>query len=184
MEPVEITAGSLHLRPVTAAVTPASVIGRGIIATVTDPASVRWLPVPTPYTPEDARTWLARCGEDWDTGHSAQWAVLDATTGDYLAGLTLRDLDRDARISNVGISVHPQARGRGVAATAVRAAARWAFGAVGVERLEWYAAAGNAASISAAQRAGFRPEGVLRSWLVLRDGRHDAWLGSLLPGEA
>jgi RimJ/RimL family protein N-acetyltransferase len=184
VDPVEITAGPLHLRPVTADVTPESVIGQGIVATVTDPASVRWLSVPAPYTPDEQRSWLVGCGERWETGRAAEWAVLDPTTGDYLAGLTLRDLDRETHISNVGVSVHPQARGRGVAAAAVRAAARWAFGAAGVERLEWYAATGNAASISAAQRAGFRPEGVLRSWLVLRDGRHDAWLGSLLPGEA
>ncbi|HEV7756174.1 MAG TPA: GNAT family protein, partial [Mycobacteriales bacterium] len=82
----------------------------------------------------------------------------------------------------LGFWVAQGARGRGVAAQASAALARWCFGALGVARLQWLAEVGNEASRRAAERAGFTVEGVLRDRVLARDGsRADAWIGSLLP---
>ena len=55
----------VHLRPWIDADVPA------IVAACNDPEIVRWTTVPTPYSPEDARAWLARCGDGMDGGSGA-----------------------------------------------------------------------------------------------------------------
>jgi RimJ/RimL family protein N-acetyltransferase len=75
------------------------------------------------------------------------------------------------------------ARGHGYVAEAAAAVCRWGFADLGLTRIEWYALAGNEDSWAVARRCGFVREGTLRSWLVHRGVRHDAWAGSLLPGE-
>ncbi len=50
-----------------------------------------------------------------------------------------------------------------------------------IDRVEWRAEVGNAASRAVAERAGFTVEGVLRSSLVNKGVLRDGWVGSLLP---
>jgi RimJ/RimL family protein N-acetyltransferase len=57
----------------------------------------------------------------------------------------------------------------------------WAFSALGVERLEWAAEAGNVASRAVALRLGFVMEGTQRARIVHRGTRRDAWVAALLP---
>lgn len=75
------------------------------------------------------------------------------------------------------------ARGHGYVAEAAAAVCRWGFAELGLARIEWYSLAGNESSWAVARRCGFVREGTLRAWLVHRGARHDAWAGSLLPGE-
>lgn len=177
MDPVEITAGSLHLRPLGS---PVAELVPSIVAVSQDPLTVRWTLVPTPYSACDAVAFLAACSADWAAGAAGHWAVLASVGGDYLGSVSIRGL---SGIGDVGCVAAPSARGRGVIPAAVRAAAGWAFFA-GLARLEWYSDPANTSSQQAARRAGFAFEGVLRSRLVHRDGsRYDGWLASLLPGD-
>ena len=84
----------------------------------------------------------------------------------------LRIRTEDAR-AEVGYWLSAQARGRGHATRAVRLICRWAFAALGLERVELLAATGNPASQRVAERCGFEREAVLRSYLRGRDGQHD-----------
>lgn len=179
MEPTEITAGRLHLRPFT----PAEV--EGVLAACQDPELQRWVPVPVPYLREHAERYVDdNSAEGWRTGRGHAFAVLDATSAELLASIGLPRRDEGAAVAEVGYWVAPGARGRGIATQATLAVARWAFGALGVRRLEWMADPGNAASRRVAEKAGFTMEGVLRSRLRYRDGsRADAWIASLLPGD-
>ena len=84
--------------------------------------------------------------------------------------------------AEIGYWVAPEARGRGVAPTAVRAVCRWAFSTKGLELIEWRAEVGNEASRRVAEKAGFRMEGELRKRLVHRGVRVDAWVGLAAQG--
>ncbi len=66
---------------------------------------------------------------------------------------------------------------------AVATLTRWAFGALGLARIEWRAAVGNVASLRVAEKNGYTLEGTLRQALVVGDGRRvDCWVGSAAPG--
>ncbi|MEU6236296.1 GNAT family protein [Kitasatospora sp. NPDC047058] len=72
------------------------------------------------------------------------------------------------------------ARGQGVAGQALRAAADWALGELGLARLELYIEPWNTGSLRTAEVAGFRQEGLLRAWQTVGDERRDMYVYSLL----
>ena len=110
------------------------------------------------------------------------YVIEDTTDGSILGGLTLRHFDPMRGVIEVGYWLFPDARGRGLATRAVRAVAREAF-ASGLLRIEANVRIGNDASVRVLERAGFTREGVKRRLLRHGDGRVDATLFSLLPGE-
>jgi RimJ/RimL family protein N-acetyltransferase len=179
MEPTEITAGRLHLRPYTAADVDA------VTDACQDPLIQRWTTVPTPYERAHAEEYVERnTAEGWRAGHGRAFAVVDSVTNELLASIGLVMWDPDTRIGEVGYWTVAAARGQGVATRATQVLARWAFAEVGVERLEWVAEVGNVASRRVAEAAGFTIEGTLRARLQRRDrSRADAWMGSLLPSD-
>ena len=110
------------------------------------------------------------------------YVIEDTTDHSILGGLTLRHFDPMRGVIEVGYWLFPDARGRGLATRAVRAVAREAF-ASGLSRIEANVRIGNDASVRVLERAGFSREGVKRRLLRHGDGRADATLFSLLPGE-
>lgn len=179
VEPVEITAGALHLRPWQ----PDD--AEAVYLACQDAEIQRWTLVPVPYGRVDAEQYVTRSApEAWAKGTGAPFAVLDATTGQVLASVGLVKL-RESGLAEIGYWCAAPARGRGVTTDAVGAVARWAFGALGIRRLEWRAEVGNWGSRRVAEKVGFTMEGTLRRGLPRRDGTlADGWLGSLLPDDA
>lgn len=155
-----------------------------------DPQCQYWLPgLPSPYTVADAVRYLADREEQHASGTGVYWAVADAEDDRLLGVVSLTDVDLRVGSAEVGYWVHPAERGRGVAATAARLAARHALlpaedGGLGLHRVGLRVADGNTASQRAAQRAGFTPAGRDRSAEVLRDGsRRDFLRYDLLARE-
>jgi RimJ/RimL family protein N-acetyltransferase len=175
MEPVEISAGRLHLRPWQAGDEPA-------LATAgNDPEVVRWTSIPHPHTPEHAADYVRRItSAGWATGKDLTWAVCASTSGEVLANIALRP-GYDEGVWDVGYWCLPAARGQGVVSDALRAVTGWAFAELGAQRVEWTAQVGNWASRRAAEKAGFRVEGVLRGGLRHRGVHKDCWIAALLP---
>jgi RimJ/RimL family protein N-acetyltransferase len=179
LEPAEIVAGRLQLRPML----PTDV--DAVYTACQDPDMQRWTRVPVPYGRHHAEEFVAANSvEGWGTGAGRSYAVTDATTGELLGTVGLVEFDVQHSTAEVGYWVAPEARGCGVATQATLALARWCFGALGIGRLQWTAEVGNAASRRVAEKAGFTFEGILRDRLRGRDGsRSDAWVASLLPGD-
>ncbi len=179
MEPTEITAGRLHLRPYTEGDIDA------VYACCQDPDIQRWTTVPVPYLRAHAETYVRHNSVDgWRAGTGSSFAVVDSVSNALLASVGLVHLDLADGRAEIGYWTEPAARGNGITTQAVQVVARWAFAEVGVERLEWMAQAGNVASRRVAEKAGFTFEGVLRGRLKTRDGsRVDGWIGALLPGD-
>ncbi len=95
-------------------------------------------------------------------------------------------------VTDVGYSVHPDARGRGVATRALRTFIRWLTEDVdgpGLARVQLDHSTENPASCRVATAAGLPREGVRRGFLPLRDAdapdgfrRHDVCLHGMAAG--
>jgi RimJ/RimL family protein N-acetyltransferase len=163
---VRLEEGDLALRPFVDADVPA------IVAACQDPEIPRWTSVPSPYTEEDARSFLAGA----PNVHS--FAVVDAES-DELLGSVGYQLLSDSR-ATFGYWVAREARGRGVASRALRVLSRWALREHGLVRVQLFVEPENVASIRVAENAGFRREALLRSYIELHGRRRDVYLYALL----
>ncbi|SEG94400.1 Protein N-acetyltransferase, RimJ/RimL family [Actinacidiphila yanglinensis] len=180
--PTILHAHGLVLRPVTAADEPA------VAQAMTDPGVLQWaagMAVLDAPPKDRATVWLsARIGA-WSTG-TAAFAVTDPADGIMIGYLGLRDVHRIPDQAIAGYWVTPSARGRGITARALDAAASWAFtsahrGGLGVHRIVLDHVLDNPGSCRAALRAGFAEEGVMREAFIARDGvRHDCHLHARL----
>ena len=152
-----------------------------IYAACQDGEIAYWLPMlPVPYTRSDAREYVRKTRQSWRSGADAFFAITAASTDEVLGSIGMRCHD-DGR-GTVGYWVAREARGRGVATRGLKLISNWALDVLGVERLELMAEPENEASCKVAERAGYRREGVLRSYLqTSRRGRRDVVLFSLLP---
>jgi RimJ/RimL family protein N-acetyltransferase len=149
-----------------------------------DPAIQRWTLVPSPYPRGEAERFVGEYTPGaWTTGIAAPLGVFDLATGELLGANGLAAIDPVRRSAELGYWTAPWARGRGVALTATRAVATWAFAQLRLDRLTWSAEIGNQASRLVALRAGFQIGGEQRMARPHRHGRRESWVGSLLPGE-
>ncbi|MCW2636210.1 MAG: GCN5-related N-acetyltransferase [Blastococcus sp.] len=134
-------------------------------------------------TRDDAVALLAR-RIDWSPGDHASWAVVDAVTDAVLGSVSVHSIDLDQNDAEIGYWTVPAARGRGIAALAVDAACRWAFGTLPVDRIELCHAIENVASGRVAEKAGFTYEGHCRRSYRYGDGvKHDELLWARLAGD-
>lgn len=134
--------------------------------------------VPTPETFDD---WLLRRRESMSIGRGSNWCIADADSDEPLGEVLV--FVRDGGLAaggtaELGYSVRPSARGRGVAGRAARLAADLALrpvddGGFGLRRLVAETAADNTASNRALAGAGFTEWG--------REAAADAPDGSVGP---
>jgi RimJ/RimL family protein N-acetyltransferase len=176
IEPVELSAGPLRLRPWREDDVDAYWAAlQGPDLRLWNGSGVRWH--------EEVAAMLAR-RRDRSTGDHASWAVVDAATGELLGSVSVHRIDRAEADAEIGYWTAAAARGRGIAGGAVETACRWAFAELGLERIELYHAPDNPASGRVAEKAGFTLEGRLRRSHRSGDGRkHDELLWSLLSDD-
>ena len=141
-----------------------------LAAAARDPLVPYYTSVPENYTEARALEFILRGGN--------QFAIVDAAT-DELLGVIGFHLDDHAR-SHFGYWVGKEARGRGVATRALRLLTRWAAAEHGLARLQLIVEPENLASVRVAEKAGFRREARLRSYIELRGARRDVYLYALL----
>jgi len=179
MEPVTLETRRLVLRP----------LAEGDITAVhlacQDEELQRRVPVPSPYELVHAEDFVREVTPaGWRDETVFNLGVFTRDSGALVSamGISLRQ-PRSERIAEVGYWTAKEQRGNGYTAEAVSELCRWAFETFGVQRIEWLAIVGNIGSRAVAQRVGFVMEGTLRSRLVHRGERLDAWVGSLLPAD-
>ena len=136
-----------------------------------DPDVAHWIyQLPAPYTLADAEWFIADARDRLLRSERARLAVTDAASGELLGSVSL-DLFAGREAAEIGYWVKREARRRGVALGAARLIIDWAFGEVGVERLELLTYPGNAVSQALAARLGFTREGLLRGFLEVEPGK-------------
>jgi RimJ/RimL family protein N-acetyltransferase len=125
--------------------------------------------------PADLAAAYAWCASraDWTSGTHASWLVKD-TLGELLGAVSVFNIDPKSVTGQAGYWVAAPARGRGVASSALAAAARFAFGALGLSRVDLFHSVENVGSCRTALKAGFPQEGTHRQSYRYGDGeRHD-----------
>ncbi|MGW1812420.1 GNAT family N-acetyltransferase [Streptomyces sp. NPDC002125] len=122
-------------------------------------------------TMAEAQDWVAAREEERAAGSAYTWAVV--RDGVPLGSVAVAAVNHIHDTGWVSYWTVEAARGRGVALAGVRTLARWAFGELGLYRLELGHRTNNPASCSVAQRAGFIAEGIDRQKLRYGDERFD-----------
>lgn len=155
-----------------------------MVEALRDPEISRWVhQIPFPYTEADGRWFFELARREWEAVDGAHLVVESAATGRFCGAIALNRIDRLYRSGWMGYWIAREHRGQGLTTEAARTLVRWAFESVGVERLSLTAEPENAASRRVAEKVGFVQEGVMRSAVRGRDGRHDSVLYSLLPSD-
>jgi len=139
-----------------------------------DPEIAHWIyRLPAPYTLADAQRFVTGARRTLVSGEQIRLAVADQASGELLGSISLEpswQLD----LAELGYWVKREARRRGVATAAARLVIRWAFGELGLERLELQTYPGNTGSQRLAESLGFRREGYLRGALPVDPGKDRA----------
>jgi len=150
-----------------------------IVEACQDPEVARWTNVPSPYGEEHAREFVAHGipGRQDDL----HFAVVDADSDALLGSIGIWTVQEG--VGEIGYWVAASARRRGVAVRSVRLLVAWAFEARGYARIQLHTLPGHEPSARVAERAGFKREGLLRSFAMMKGGRTDIVMFSLLPGE-
>jgi RimJ/RimL family protein N-acetyltransferase len=146
-----------------------------MVEACSDERTAFWLPdLPSPYTLDDARTFMESRRELRATGRGVPWVVADPATDELLGNISVFDIDRHGD-AEIGYWAHPDARGRGVMGEACGLVVRHAFvpeedGGLGLRRLHVIASEGNTASRRVLESNGFVEVGRLRQENPHRDG--------------
>ncbi len=139
------------------------------------------LTIPFPYTEQHAEEFLARAAERTEqTGRVLSWAIRNRDQ--FLIGGTGFNsfVPGKSHHAEIGYWLAKPYWGRGIATAVVKAACRYAFAELGLEKVTAHVFAFNAASARVLQKCGFREEGYLRRHHC-KDGRFiDARLFGLL----
>ncbi len=155
-----------------------------LLELVQDAAIKEFTMVPTAAGESFVRSWIRGYEDGWRNGSRAGFVVRGAADGEFLGFASMFRLDLPAREGEIGYAVAPAARGRGIAGRALSLLTRWGFSELELERLELRIAITNPASERVATRAGYRPEGVLRSVHFKEGRRSDIGVWSRLRGDS
>lgn len=140
-----------------------------------------WMPwCHSGYSLAESQEWIRGCGDAWLARTEFSFAVLDVTDQRLLGVCGINFIEWPALRANLGYWVRSSATGRGIATSAARLLAQYAFGELGLERLEIVAAIDNHASQQVALKVGAQREGLARRRIRIREIQHDALVFSLV----
>jgi RimJ/RimL family protein N-acetyltransferase len=146
-----------------------------------DPEIQRWAATPVPYLREHAQGWIEGAEPEWAEARHGALAIVDAADDRFLGAIGLSP--QGPHRVEIGFWIVPAARGRGIATEATRLLGRWVLRDLGFDRLELLHLVGNDGSRRVAEKVGFRHEGTLRDYAVVRGEARDVVMYSLLAAD-
>lgn len=177
----DLSDGELSLRP------PAERDVERITEICRDDEVQRWTRVPSPYTEDDARSFVRTSAEALSAGRGIHLLAVDGD--DDVLGAAGLDLDHRDLSGEIGYWVAPEARRRGVASRSCRLLLSFALAELDLGYIALWAAADNLGSNAVARTLGFSHEGTARQAMLIGPSgdpsapRGDANLWGLRPGE-
>jgi len=145
-----------------------------------------WEPAwpPDDLTRDAFRQRLRRYGEEIRKDSAYPFLIFAGDDGPLLGGLTLGQVRRGVALAGtLGYWIGAPYSRRGHMAGAVRATLDFAFGPLGLRRIEAACLPENLASISLLDAAGFRREGLAREYLCIAGGWRDHLLFATLRSD-
>ena len=143
----------------------------------------RWMPWCHPsYSLEDARGWVS--GAAARLAESAAFEfVISNSSGEFLGGCGLNQIRPLDRVANLGYWVRSSQAAKGIATSAARQVADWAFAHTDLIRLEIIMGTANAPSRRVAEKIGAEYEGVLRKRFFLNGRSEDALMFAVIRAD-
>ena len=130
------------------------------------------IPVTTVPRPDELGAFFADAAEAFEAGHELAFATIDEESGRIAGSTRFRKIDVPNRRAEIGFTFLAASFQRTRVNTAAKLLMmRHAFEVWRVNRVEYLTDVLNEKSRNAIERIGARPEGVLRSHMVMRDGR-------------
>jgi len=173
-----LAAGPFRLRPFTLA----------DIGAVREASGDPYIPlittVPAAFTEDEGRRFIERQWSRAEQGTGYSFAIADARTDRAVGQVGLWRKDIGEGRASVGYWIVSSARGSGAASFAVRALTRWAHHELHIPRLQLYVEPWNTASVRTAENAGYRREGLLRSWQEVAGERKDMYMYASLATDS
>ena len=123
------------------------------------------------------RLRLARYREDYAQGTALAFFIFEREGGRLAGGITLGNIRHGVSQSgHVGYWIGERYAGRGLMTDAVRVLTRFSFETLRLHRIEAACIPDNARSIRVLEKAGFKREGLLRSYLRINGLWQDHYL--------
>ncbi len=139
----------------------------------------RWEPRWSPDELERS-AWRHRIGryrEDYAQGTAIAFFIFERGSGKLSGGITLGNIRHGVSQSgHIGYWIGERYAGRGMMTDAVKVLARFSFDTLRLHRIEAACIPDNARSIRVLEKAGFRREGLLRSYLRINGLWQDHYL--------
>lgn len=140
-----------------------------------------YLPDAPPREPSEVIAWVEKVSPANDPFF---YAVVDVATGEALGRLSLMRIEPAQGVIEVGhVLFGPRLQRTPAATEAQFLLARHVFDDLGYRRYEWKCNALNAPSRRAAERLGFRYEGLFRQHMIVKGRNRDTAWYSMLDGE-
>jgi RimJ/RimL family protein N-acetyltransferase len=135
------------------------------------------------YSREEAESFVRLARAAWAQDTDYPFAILAVEDGAFLGGVGINHIVRPNRLANVGYWVRTSRTRRGIASAAVRLVSQFAFGTLGLSRLEIVCMPTNVLSRRVAEKAGAKFEALSRNRIVMHGIARDAVLYGLVPDD-
>jgi RimJ/RimL family protein N-acetyltransferase len=143
----------------------------------------RLLPYATWQSSEDGVAWLTRMTALVEQGRARQLVVVRNDDDKVIGTLLLFNFDPGSARLELGYVLGRAQWGRGLMREALQAMCAFAFGSLGIRRVEAEVNSSNVASIRLLRSLGFVHEGTLRKRWVTKGAAYDTDMYGLLSGE-
>lgn len=147
-----------------------------------EPWEPRWSPDEL-----DRGAWrqrLRRYREDFAAGSAAPFLIFDNSSGKLIGGITLGNIRHGvAQTGQIGYWIGERYAGQGYMLEAIRLVVRYAFVTLRLHRIEAACIPDNVRSTRVLEKAGFRREGLLRSYLRINGSWQDHYLYALIADD-
>ncbi|HST64362.1 MAG TPA: GNAT family protein [Mycobacteriales bacterium] len=136
---------------------------------VQDPEQLRLTGTHRTFTRTDIVAW---CRSRADAPDRYDWAIVDTADGSWLGDCALNEIDRDNESASWRIALERR-HGEGLGTEATGLALEFAFGELGLHRVELEVFDFNEQAQKSYAKSGFTVEGVKRGGLLWEGVRHD-----------
>jgi [ribosomal protein S5]-alanine N-acetyltransferase len=137
-----------------------------------------------PNTAEQTRDYVAEAAAAYGDPSQTQFYLSAARPDEHIIGLAQVTIHSSAwRCAEIGYQVHPDHWGRGYGTRIAWLAVDYAFGELGMHRVEATCDPRNTGSVRILGKVGMTHEGTLRHTMRLRDGWRDSHMFSVLEDE-
>ena len=151
-----------------------------MFALYSDPRVMRYWSFPPWREQAQAEAYVQRAVAEMHAGELMPWAVARREDDLLVGTATLHSWHQAQCRAELGYSLSPAQQGRGFATEALHAMLEFAFGPLGLRRVEADVDPRNLASCRLLERLGFRREGLLRArWEVAGEVCDSAFFGLL-----